>query len=78
MFLLVLAVPAFLVVVTGYAIGHATWTWLGRLVDSAAGTSLAAGGEVAGWITGSLALVGAIRLAVIIRRSRERPGGPDR
>jgi hypothetical protein len=55
-FVLVFAVPALLVVVVGYVLGHAVWSWLGGLVDRAAGTSVAGAAEVAGWITGALLL----------------------
>ena len=72
MFVLVIAVPALLVVVLGYAVGHGVWSWIGGLVDGAAGTSLAAGAEVAGWITGLLLLAVATRVAVRTRRARRR------
>jgi hypothetical protein len=73
-FLLVLAVPALLVVVLGYVVGHGLWTWLGGLVDAALGTTLAAGAEAAGWITGGLLLAGSVRaLWGLRRRGTGRP-----
>ncbi len=68
MFVLVLAVPALLVVVLGYVIGYAVWHWLGGLIDATAGTSLASGAEVAGWVTGVLLLAALVR--VVVRRRR--------
>ena len=68
MFVLVLALPALLVVLLGYAAGYGLWHWLGGLADDAFGTSLAAGAEVAGWITGLLLLALVVRFAVIRRR----------
>ncbi|TYP88935.1 hypothetical protein [Blastococcus xanthinilyticus] len=73
MFLLVLAVPAFLTVVGGYVVGHALWSWFAGLVDAAAGTSLSSGAEAAGWVTGAVGLV--VVLAVVRwrwRRARRR------
>jgi hypothetical protein len=67
-FVLVLAVPALLLVVLGYAVGHGLWAWL------TAGTSLAPGAEAAGWTTGLLLLAVAVRLAVAGRRARRRTG----
>ncbi len=72
MFVLVVAVPALLVVVLGYAAGYWLWTWIGGLVDEAAGTSLAGNAEAAGWITGALLLAGATRVAVRAWRTRGR------
>ena len=75
MFLLVLAVPALLVVVLGYVVGHGLWAWLGGLVDGVLGTSLASGAEAAGWVTGVLLLAGLVRvLAGLRRRGPGRPG----
>ena len=63
MFVLVVAVPALLVVVAGYAVGHALWA-------AVAGN---AGAEVAGWITGAVALGVAVRLGwAALRRARAR------
>jgi membrane associated rhomboid family serine protease len=77
-FLLLFAVPALLVVVVGYLVGFGLWTWIGGAVDAAAGTSLADGAEVAGWITGALLLVVLVRVGVVRwRRSRRRRGGAD-
>ncbi|MGY1661080.1 hypothetical protein ACI78Q_07650 [Geodermatophilus sp. SYSU D00705] len=45
MFVLVVAVPGLLVVVLGYAVGHALWTAVGGPAP-----------EVAGWVTGLLLL----------------------
>jgi hypothetical protein len=74
-FVLMFAVPALLVVVLGYAVGHGLWGWLGSLVDAAAGTSLARHAEVAGWITGLLLLAIATRIAVVLWRAWRRPPG---
>ena len=62
MFVLLLAVPALLIVVLGYAVGHALW----------AAVTGGAGGEVAGWITGLVALACVVRLAVVLVRRRRR------
>jgi MYXO-CTERM domain-containing protein len=69
-FVLVLAVPALLVVVLGYVVGHAVWAWLTGLLDPVLGTSLAAGAEPAGWITGILLLVAVVRFLAVRRRRR--------
>ena len=76
MFVLVLAVPALLVVVLGYVVGYGLWSWIGGLVDSAIGTSLAPGAEVAGWVTGVLLLVGIACTTTVVRRRRRR--APER
>ncbi len=68
MFVLLFAVPALLVVTVGYVVGYGVWTWLGGLVDPAAGTSLGSGAEAAGWITGLLLLIGTVRAALRHRR----------
>ncbi len=73
MFLLLLVVPAMMVVVVGYVVGHGLWAWFGGLVDAAAGTSLVAGAEPAGWLTGALALVVVLRIGVVVLRRRNRP-----
>ena len=70
-----LAVPALLVVVLGYAAGYGLWAWLGSLVDAAAGTSLAPHAEIAGWVTGLLLLAIATRLSVRLWRARRRRPG---
>ena len=62
MSLFLFAVPALLVVVLGYVVGHALWT-------SIAGS---AGAEVAGWITGVAALVGMTWLAITAWKRRRR------
>lgn len=62
MFVLLLAVPALLVVVLGYVLGHGLWTLV-------AGDP---GAEVAGWITGVLALASTVRGAVALARRRRR------
>jgi MYXO-CTERM domain-containing protein len=67
-FLLVFAVPALLVVVLGYVVGHGLWSWIGGLLDSALGTSLAGGAEPAGWGTGVLLLL--VLLVAVVRRRR--------
>jgi hypothetical protein len=72
MFVLLLAVPALLVVTIGYVVGFGLWRWLGGLVDCALGTSLAAGAEGAGWITGLLLLIGCARAVVRQWRRRAR------
>jgi hypothetical protein len=72
-FVLVLAVPALLVVVLGYVVGHGLWTWLAGAADAAFGTSLLAGAEVAGWVTGLLGLAGVVRWALVkLRWGRTR------
>jgi hypothetical protein len=74
-FVLVLAVPALLVVVLGYVVGYATWTWMAGMADAALGTSLVSGAEAAGWITGMLGLATAVRWA--LRRRRRARNGRD-
>jgi hypothetical protein len=76
-FVLLIAVPALLVVV-GYVLGHGLWTWLGGLADDAFGTSVEGGAEAVGWVTGLLALAGAVRLGVGLRRRRANGGGARR
>lgn len=77
MFLLLLVVPALMVVVVGYVVGHGLWARFGGMVDAAAGTSLAGGAEPAGWLTGALALAVVLRLGVAVLRRRSRlRGGP--
>ena len=68
MFVLVVAVPVLLVVVLGYVVGYGLWTWISGLLDAALGTSLGAGAEAAGWITGLLGLAGVVRWVVVRRR----------
>ncbi len=75
MFVLLLAVPALLVVILGYVVGYGVWTWIGGLIDSAAGTSLATGAEAVGWSTGLLLLAGTARAAVRHRRRMRRRSG---
>ena len=77
MFLTVLAVPAFLLVVGGYVVGHALWSWFGGLVDAAAGTSLASGAEAAGWVTGVLWLAVALGVGRWRWRRRARRAADD-
>ena len=63
MFVLLLAVPALLVVVLGYVIGHGLWT-------AVAGHS---GAEPAGWVSGLVLLTLATWLGwVCWRRARRR------
>lgn len=69
-FLLLLAVPALLVVVLGYVIGHGLWAWLGGLIDAGAGTSIAGHAEIAGWATGALLLAATVWCLLVIRRRR--------
>jgi len=59
---LLVAVPALLVVVLGYVIGHGLWS-------AVAGD---AGAEPAGWITGLVLLVLVTRLSVVLWRRRRR------
>jgi hypothetical protein len=77
-FVLLFAVPALLVVVVGYVVGHALWAWIGGMVDAGLGTSVASAAEAAGWGTGLLALAGTVRLAVVLRRRRASDGGARR
>ena len=71
-----LLVPAFLVVVAGYVVGHGLWSWISGLVDPSTGTA-APGAEVIGWLTGAAALLGVLSIAWLRRRrrTRRRPGG---
>jgi len=59
-FLLVLAVPALLVVLTGYVVGYGLWSLL----------PFRSGAEPAGWTTGLLLLAAVLVTAVRLRRSR--------
>lgn len=70
MFVLIVAVPALLVVVTGYVLGHAAWTWLAGALVGTGGAE--AGAEPAGWVTGVLLLVAVGWLLVRRRRARRR------
>ena len=72
MFVLVVVVPALLVVVLGYVVGHGLWTWIAGAADAAFGTSLRSGAEAVGWITGLLALVLTVRWVLACRRDRGR------
>ncbi len=63
MFVLVLAVPALLVVLLGYVVGHGLWS-------SIAGPD---GAEAAGWTTGLLLLALVLWLAVRLIRAGGRP-----
>ncbi|MGY1635467.1 hypothetical protein ACI78V_02295 [Geodermatophilus sp. SYSU D00742] len=60
MFVLVLAVPALLVVVLGYVVGHGLWTAVGGPAP-----------EVVGWVTG-LVLLGVVSWAALRRARRRR------
>ena len=62
MFVLVLAVPALLVVVAGYAVGYGLWAAIAE----------SGGAEAAGWVTGALALALAVRVVVVVYRRRRR------
>jgi hypothetical protein len=62
MSLLLFAVPALLVVVLGYVVGHGLWT---SIFGSA-------GAEPAGWLTGVVVLAAAVRWAVALGRRRGR------
>ncbi len=75
MFVLLFAVPALLVVVLGYAVGYGLWTWLGGLVDHAAGTSVAGSAEAAGWVAGLLLLAVTTWAALRWWRRRRRRRG---
>jgi hypothetical protein len=75
-FVLLFAVPALLVVVVGYVVGHRVWTWLGGLVDPVAGTSLVSGAEAAGWVTGLLLLLVCTLATVRSWRARRRAEPP--
>lgn len=68
----IVAVPALLVVVLGYVLGHGLWTWVAGMVDAAFGTSLAGAAEPVGWITGLLGLAGAVRWALLVHRRARR------
>jgi membrane protein implicated in regulation of membrane protease activity len=70
-FVLLAAVPALLVVVLGYAVGHAVTLWLGGLF----GTSSVAAAEAVGWTTGLLLLAVVVRVAMLVLRRRRRAGG---
>ncbi|MGK5173615.1 hypothetical protein [Geodermatophilus sp. CPCC 205761] len=59
MFVLVVAVPALLVVVLGYTVGHALWSAVGGPAP-----------ELAGWVTGLL-LLGVVGW-VLLRWARRR------
>jgi hypothetical protein len=67
-FVLLVAVPALLVVVVGYVVGHGLWSCLAGTADAAFGTSLSPGAEPAGWITGLLGLAAAVRWLLVRRR----------
>ena len=62
MSLLLFAVPALLVVVLGYVVGHLLWT----------ATFGSAGAELAGWLTGAGMLVGVTWLAITVWKRRGR------
>ena len=61
-FVLAFAVPAMLVVVLGYAVGHRIWSWTVGPADA----------EVAGWLTGLLLLAVASWVALRLWRARDR------
>ncbi|WP_425456766.1 hypothetical protein [Blastococcus colisei] len=64
--------PAMLVVLLGYVVGHGLWRWIGGMVDAAFGTSAAAAAEIAGWTTGALLLAGVVWCLLLLRRRRSR------
>jgi biotin transporter BioY len=71
MFVLVLAVPALVVVVTGYAVGYALAAWVCGLL----GADVTRTPEVVGWTTGLLLL--AVVVWFLLGRWRRRgQGGP--
>ena len=65
MFVFALAVPALLVVLTGYVVGYELWSAL-------AGTG---GAEPAGWLTGTALLLAVVAGAVRWQRRRSRRRG---
>ena len=70
---LVFAVPGLLLVVLGYAVGHAVLGWL----ISVTGADLPPSApEVGGWITGVVLAV-AVTAGVVVRLRRLRRGGRD-
>ena len=69
MFVLVFAVPALVVVVTGYAVGYAIAEWVCGLL----GAGPTRTPEVAGWTTGLVLLAVVVWLvANLWRRGKER------
>jgi hypothetical protein len=64
-FVFALAVPALLVVLLGYVVGYGLWAAL-------AGDT---GAEAAGWVTGTLLLVGVVVAAARWQRLRSRRRG---
>lgn len=66
------AVPALLVVVLGYVVGHGLWSWLGGMMDAGFGTSIAGHAEIAGWTTGALLLASTVWVLLVVRRRRAR------
>ena len=70
MFVLVFAVPALVVVVTGYALGYALAEWVCGLL----GADVTRTPEVAGWTTGLLLLAAVVRLLVGLWRRRSAAG----
>ena len=68
MFVLVFAVPALVVVVTGYALGYALAEWVCGLF----GADVTRTPEVAGWTTGLLLL--AVVVWLVANRWRGRQG----
>jgi MYXO-CTERM domain-containing protein len=75
-FVLVLAVPALLVVLLGYVVGHGIWSWSAGLLDPATRTAPTPGAETAGWITGVLLLLGLVCATGRRRRRRPQDGPP--
>lgn len=70
MFVFLVAVPALLVVLLGYVIGHELWLGMGGPVP---------GAEAAGWITGLLLLAAVLRHALSrARAARSRSGRHNR
>ena len=69
MFVLVFAVPALVVVVTGYALGYAVAEWVCGLVAA----DVTRTPEVAGWTTGLLLLAAVVGL--MVNRWRRGKGG---
>ncbi len=73
MFVLVLAAPALLIVVLGYAVGYAVGAWFTGLL----GTSSPVVAERVGWTTGLLLLLVVARVLLQLwrRRGRRAVGG---
>jgi chromate transport protein ChrA len=69
-FVLVAAVPALLVVVLGYVMGHAVAAWFCGLIGADATRTP----EVAGWTSGLVLLAVVVRVLVSLWRRRQEKG----